>query len=194
MGQKKRSMKNTKLLSSTNLAFMALFSALIVICTMIAIPMPSGVPITLQTFAIALCGFVLGAKRGTISVAVYIALGVVGLPVFSGFSGGIGKLAGVTGGFIWGFILMVVLCGLGTQTKRATKVLPMVFGVLGLLACHLAGILQFSIITGTPFIASALTVSLPYMIKDIVSVAAALIMAKILSTALKKANIKTELS
>ena len=90
-----------------NLLYMALFVAVMAICSWVSIP--SAVPFTLQTFAVfcALC--LLGGKRGTIAILVYIALGAIGLPVFSGFSGGIGILLGTTGGYIWGFLLTGLL-------------------------------------------------------------------------------------
>ena len=80
------------------LARAALFAALIAICSWISIP--TAVPFTLQTFAVFLALGVLGGKLGTLSVAVYLLLGAVGLPVFAGFQGGLGALLGATGGYL----------------------------------------------------------------------------------------------
>ena len=88
-------------------------AAVMAVLSQISIPLPTGVPVTLQTFAVALCGYVLGVGMGGSALAVYLALGAVGLPVFAGFSGGVGSFLGVTGGFLWGFFLMSLLCGLG---------------------------------------------------------------------------------
>ena len=85
------------------LARAALFAALIAICSWISIP--TAVPFTLQTFAVFLALGVLGGKLGTLSVAVYLLLGAVGLPVFAGFQGGLGALLGATGGYLAGFLL-----------------------------------------------------------------------------------------
>lgn len=85
------------------MVYTALFAALIAVLSQISIPLPSGVPITLQTFAVAFAGFFLGRKYGLAAVAVYVALGAAGAPVFAGFTGGAYKLVNVTGGFIWGF-------------------------------------------------------------------------------------------
>ncbi len=82
----------------------ALCAALIAASAMIAIPFP--VPFTLQLFGVYFALFYLGGVRGTVAVAVYVFLGAVGLPIFSGFSGGFGRLFDATGGFIWGFLLL----------------------------------------------------------------------------------------
>lgn len=164
-----------------NLIFCGVFAAAIAVLSLISIPLPSGVPITLQTFIIAFTGFYLGPKYGTASVAVYILLGSVGVPVFSGFKGGIGVLLGVTGGFIFGFILLVFLCGI----KRDKIVINLLFSVLGLALCHLCGVLQFSVITQTEFISAFFVVSLPYLLKDVISVAAAKFIALAVSKKIK---------
>lgn len=163
------------------------FAALITVLTMVSIPMPSGIPVTLQTFAIALCGYMLGSKWGTISTGVYVALGAVGLPVFAGFAGGIGKIAGVTGGFLWGFLLLAACCGILVQKRN--PVLSIAFGFLGLVLCHLCGILQFSAISGNGFWEAAAVASLPYLLKDCVSVAAAYAVSLALAKALKKSSV-----
>ena len=89
----------------TTIVLCALFAAITAVLSQIAIPMPSGVPVTLQTFAIALCGFYLCTARATVSTVVYVLLGAVGVPVFSGFKGGIASIVGPTGGFIIGLSL-----------------------------------------------------------------------------------------
>lgn len=153
-----------------NIALAALMTAVIAVCSQLAIPMPSGMPITLQTFAVALAGCFLGVKWGAASITVYVLLGTAGVPVFANFKGGAQVLFGATGGFIFGFIIMVVLCGLAAKSRIAFKIL---LCAAGLIACHILGVLQYSLVTGTPFIASWLGVSLPYLIKDAVSVALA---------------------
>lgn len=162
----------------------AVFAALIAVLSQIAIPMPSGVPVTLQTFAIALTGYAVGAKRGAAAVCVYLALGAVGAPVFANFTGGFVKLVGVTGGFLWGFIVMAVLCGLACGNKNV--VVSIALGVAGLLVCHLCGVLQFSLVASASLWKSAMTVSIPYLAKDVVSVALAWCAARSINAALAK--------
>ncbi|MDD3970645.1 MAG: biotin transporter BioY, partial [Clostridia bacterium] len=93
------------------IAYTGMFTAIIAVMSQLAIPMPSGVPATLQTLAIVITGLILGVKAGTVSVGLYITIGAIGLPVFSAFRSGLGTLFGVTGGFIFGFIPFVIMCG-----------------------------------------------------------------------------------
>ncbi len=90
-----------------DMTLIAMFAAIMAVCSWISIPAP--VPFTLQTMAVFLAVGLLGGKRGTIAVAIYILLGAVGLPVFAGFSGGLGTLLGLTGGYIFGFLAYVGL-------------------------------------------------------------------------------------
>ena len=154
-------------LTTKTIVITGMFAAVIAVLAQIAIPMPSGVPITLQTFPIALTGAVLGARLGTAATGIYILLGAVGVPVFSNFTGGLAIIAGKTGGFIWGFLFLALLCGAGATLKN--KPLGVATGLLGLIACHLLGTLQFSLLTGMNFPESALLVSVPYLPKDILS-------------------------
>lgn len=127
-----------KRVSTRSIVITGMFAAVIAVLAQVALPMPSGVPVTLQTFAIALTGVVLGAKLGMAAAGVYILLGAVGVPVFSGFAGGLGILFGKSGGFIWGFLFLALLCGLGCQIKN--KVVGWGLGIVGLAVCHLLGI------------------------------------------------------
>ena len=96
--------------STRDLCFCAIGAALIAVCAWISIP--ADVPFTLQTFAIfAVCGL-LGGRRGTVSVLVYLLLGAVGAPVFAGFRGGFASLIGTTGGYLVGFILLALIIAL----------------------------------------------------------------------------------
>ena len=170
-----------------NLVLSGLFAAIIAVLTLITIPMPSGVPITLQTFAVALAGYSLGFARGTISTVVYVALGAVGLPVFSGMQGGVGVIAGPTGGFIFGFILLTACCGGAVRLadmiyrnnrKAATQsiltaIIALALGIIGLAVCHIFGSLQYAFVSNRNFGEAFMLVSLPYIVKDIVSVVGA---------------------
>jgi|SRR5690606_35831220 len=96
-----------------DLALVAVFTALVaVLAAMPAIPVGgAGVPITLQTLGVGLCGMVLGPARGFLSLALYLALGLIGLPIFSNFSGGLGVLAGPSVGYLIAFPLYALLVG-----------------------------------------------------------------------------------
>ena len=97
----------TKKMKTLDMVYIALFACLMAICAWISIP--GQIPFTLQTMGVFLAVGLLGGKRGTLTVLVYILMGAVGLPVFSGMSGGIGKLLGMTGGYIVGFLFSALI-------------------------------------------------------------------------------------
>lgn len=173
--------------STRETVYIGMFAAILAILSQISIPMPSGMPVTLQTFAVALTGFVLVWKRGTVSTLIYILLGAVGVPVFSGLRGGAQVLAGHTGGFIWGFIFMAMLCGIGIMQEN--KTLGVMIGFIGLAICHLLGVIQFAVVMEMDFLKSFLLASAPYLIKDAVSV----ILAYILGYRIRKSLIRANL-
>jgi biotin transport system substrate-specific component len=160
-----------------SLTLCAMFVAIIAVLSQIAIPLPNFVPITLQTFAVALCGYLLGLKKGTVTTAVYILIGAVGVPVFSSFKGGFSVLVGYTGGFIYGFLPFVILCAICNKKK-----IGIAFGIVGLLLCHICGVLQYMALSSNPFWAAALLVSVPYLPKDVISI----ILAYFFATRLRK--------
>jgi biotin transport system substrate-specific component len=131
------------------------------------------VPITMQTLVIAFTGYFLGMKKGIVAVCVYLLLGAVGAPVFSAFNGGFHILIGYTGGFLWGFIPYVIFCGI-LKEKR----LGIVLGLIGMLICHLLGVIQYSLISRVNIFASFVVVSLPFLIKDILFTILAYYLAK----------------
>ena len=177
-----------KTLSIRHMAQIAVLAAVTAVLSQISFPMPSGVPVTLQTLAVALCGFVLGAGLGTGAVGLYLLLGAVGLPVFAQLSGGFGTLIGMTGGFLWGFLPFAALCGVGGKQKKV--VWTAALSLLGLVVCHALGVAQFSVVTGTGLGQSFLLVSAPYLVKDAASVAAAWLLALPVNRALDKAGLR----
>ncbi len=158
------------------IAVTAIFAAIIAASAWISIFTPFGVNLTLQIFAVCLAGFVLGVKWGAAATTVYLAIGAAGLPVFSAFTGGIGIIFGVSGGFLWGFLLTVVLCGISTKVNK--KFLKYLFMILSVLLCHAVGVTQFCIVTGNNLWFAFLTASLPFLAKDIILVFLAKLVAK----------------
>lgn len=179
--------KGTGRQTTRTFVYIGMFAAVLAVLSQIAVPLPGGVPLTLQTFAVALTGAVLGWRLSLASTAVWVLLGAVGVPVFANFSGGVRILAGYTGGFIWGFFFMAVLCGIGSAMKN--KPFGLEAGFLGLLICHVSGILQYSFVAGVGFWQSALLVSVPYLIKDVVSVVLAFSIGTIIRGRLVKAGL-----
>ena len=158
-------------------------ASVICVISLLQIPLSTGVPVTLQVFAVALAGYILGWARGSVAVLIYIAVGIVGVPVFSGYMGGFSAFFGPTGGFIVGFFLIALLSGLGRDQKA---VLAILFGFAGLVLCHGLGVLHYRIITNCSIGTALLTVSLPYIIKDMALIAG----AYFLSLPLKKRILK----
>ena len=159
--------------SALKISFVALAACFICICAQIAIPF-AGVPLTLQTFAVAFCGYMLGKYYGTLACCIYLSLGAIGLPVFAGFSASLAFLFGPTGGFLFGFTALAFFCGL--VSSKASAFFSFFISLIGLLICHLLGIFWFSHISGISFAQGFLISSLPYFIKDIFS----LILARLL--------------
>lgn len=125
-------------MKTKDIAMTALMTVMICLCSWINISVFSVVPFTMQTFAIYCSLLLLGGKRGTISMLLYIFMGTVGLPVFSGFNAGFGALLGPTGGFILGFLMCPLLYWL--LEKRVNHILLL---ILGTLICYAFGTLWF---------------------------------------------------
>lgn len=153
----------------------SLFAALMAICAWICIPV-SDIGITLQTFGVFLALLMLGGKWGSISILLYLLLGAVGLPVFSGFRGGPGHLLGVTGGFLWGFLIS----GLVYWALEKTGKLPAM--IASLLSCYLCGCIWFYGYSGGGVGFILLRCVVPYLIPDILK----LWLAQSLSKRLRK--------
>lgn len=167
-------------ISVKDMAFVAMFSALIAVCSIISIPIGE-VPITLQTFAVCLAAAMLGWKRGTLSVFIYVLLGAVGVPVFAGMSGGIGILAGPTGGYIIGFIPAALIIGLAAD-KWERKALSLTISmVVGVLVCYAIGTVWFMVVTGMGVGESLMLCVVPFLIPDGVKIALAMILSNRLS-------------
>lgn len=165
-----------------------MLAAVMAVMSQIQFPLPSGIPVTMQTFAMALAGYVLGWKYGLASTLVYIMLGAVGVPVFAGFSGGSGFVVSPSGGYIWGFLPMVALCGLGFEKKSYGWLAGL--SLAGLAFCHLFGVLQFSAVMGMGGKEAFLLASAPYLVKDVVSLCGAYIAAKAVRSGLKSAGVR----
>lgn len=178
-------MKN-KTLSTQEIALIGMFTAVLAVLSILQIPMPSGVPITLQTFAVALCGYVLGRRKGTLCIVLYLIIGFIGLPVFTGMTAGIGKLFGFTGGFLYGFLFLAFFCGAGIHSQK--KLPAVLWGIVGLLICHILGAVHYSFIAASGIGQAFLLVSLPYLLKDILSVIGAYLAALVLRRALARAG------
>lgn len=151
-----------------NMTRCALFAALLAVCAWLSLPM-GAIVISLQSFAVFLALGVLGGKLGTVCVAVYLALGAVGLPVFTGFQGGFGVLLGPTGGYLWGFLAAAVLYWC------LEKPLPAwVCMALGMAVCYSCGTAWYLLAFGGGFFPVLALCVVPYLVPDGAKIALAL--------------------
>ena len=166
-----------------DMAYIAIFTALITICSWISIP--TLVPFTLQTFAVFLAVSVLGGKRGTLAVVVYVLLGAIGVPVFAEFTGGIDIILRNTGGYIIGFIFSALIMWLVESLFGGKIWVQGISMVLGLLACYAVGTAWFMFVYMRDSGAVGLSTVLgwcviPFIIPDAVKIALALTLGNIL--------------
>lgn len=175
--------------NTKRIALIAMFVAVMTICSWISIPLT--VPITLQTFAIFVTCGVLGGCDGTIAVCTYIMLGIIGLPVFSGFTGGLGKLIGPTGGYIIGFILTALVMWIINRIAGSKLYVLVTSMVAGLIICYAFGTAWYVIVyTGDnpKDVISVLSMCvLPFIIPDIIKI----ILATIVTKSLRQLHILT---
>ena len=157
-------------MKSKELALCALFSAMMAVCAWLSVPL-FGVPVTLQTFAVFLALLTLGGKLGSISVAVYLSLGAVGLPVFSGFHGGFGAFFGATGGFLWGYLLCALMVGL--LCRIPNRALVPVWLAAGGAVLYAMGCGWFAWQTHTPLWTAVAVCATPCLVGEMIKIAVA---------------------
>ena len=162
-------MRNTRVRSLT---LAALFAALTAVCSQIQIPLPL-VPINLALFSVHLCGALLGAKYGAVSMTVYLLLGLIGAPVFTGMGAGPAVLFGKTGGYILGYVLAALIAGLWRE-RWGYSFLRLCLGMaLGTLACYALGTAYFMFVTHMNLLVSLTYCVFPFLPGDAVKIALA---------------------
>lgn len=175
--------------NTKDLVYMAVFTALMAICSWISIP--TAVPFTLQTFAVFLTVSLLGGKKGACVVLVYILLGTAGVPVFQGFTGGVGILLGNTGGYIIGFLAGALAMG-AVQRLLGSKLWAMAVSMLlEMLVCYTFGTVWYILVYTQTTGAIALTTVLswcvwPFVIPDLMKMALAILVSRRLSKVVGK--------
>ncbi len=174
-------------LSTHKLTYCALFAALTAILSQIAIPLPfTPIMINLALLSVFVSAGILGKTAGTVCQLVYVGLGVIGLPVFANFSGGIGVLAGPTGGYIIGYIVAAFVIGLLCDTFKNTFVNNVLFIIAGLALCYTFGTAWF-VISAHVGIAQALVMCvLPFLVGDAIKICVAAFLIKTLKNKLLK--------
>lgn len=161
-----------KTLATKDLTYISFFSIVIALCAWLTIP--TTIPFTLQTFGVFLTLLVLGGKKGTLSILIYLFLGAMGLPVFASMRGGIGALLDLTGGFLVGLLFIGIVYSLFKE-----KFISL---LIGLILCYLIGTLWFMMLGQTSFINALMICVVPFVGFDILK----LYLACLISQRLKK--------
>lgn len=179
---------NSNRFKTLDMVYIAMFAVIMAICSWISIP--ATVPFTLQTFGVFLAVGVLGGKRGSLSVLIYLLLGAIGVPVFAGFSGGLTVILGSTGGYIAGFLFSaLVMWMMEALLGKKTWVLALSMAV-GLLVCYAFGTAWFMMVYAKNSGAIGLMTALgwcvfPYIIPDVIKIVLALVICRRLAKAIR---------
>ena len=157
-------------MKAKDLGYIAVSAAILTVSAWIAVPIGS-IPITLQTAALFLIAGVLGWKRATLATLAYLLLGMIGVPVFAGFMGGISVIFSPTGGYLLGFFAISLIVGVIAEKNGEKFFIRLIVAMyLGLLLCYTIGTAWFMLFIGENmgFIAAITLCVLPYLPFDVV--------------------------
>ncbi len=178
-------MKN---ISIREMVLVSFFAGLTGILAYIKIPLPfTPVPITAQTLGVMLSGIILGSKLGFISQIIYLLLGIIGLPIFSGGSAGLGMITSHTGGYLWSFPIAAYIMGFLVEKKRSFDVrwLFLVSIIGGIIAIYFFGLIQFSLVLQRSLIESFMLAAAPFLLGDFLKALLAAILGSRLGKAIR---------
>lgn len=178
---------NSETGTSKKIVFTALFAALTAVCGFISIPVPgTPIPIVLQNMLVVLTGLMLGPVWGVAATVLFLAAGTLGLPVFSGGTGGVARLIGPTGGFLYGYALATLAAGLIAQRPKygvRTPVLRLVLAtVLGFVVMYIPGVLHFMRVMDKTFSQTMTLCVIPYIPGDVIKMVVAVLLSSKLRT------------
>jgi biotin transport system substrate-specific component len=170
------------------MSFVALMAAVMCIIGPLSIPLPmSPVPITFTNLIIYLTVYLLGMRDGLLSYIVYLMLGLVGLPVFSGFTGGVSKIAGPTGGYLIGFIALALICGIFIDRFHGNRFFFIVGMILGNIANYALGTAWLAWQGNLSFTAALFAGVIPFMPGNAIKIVAATVVCVPMKRLLSKA-------
>lgn len=185
-----RNEKTASGIQTKTISLVGLMTALICVLGPLSIPLPfSPVPISLTNLAIYFTIYVIGMKRGTLSYLIYLLIGFVGIPVFSSFTGGAGKLLGPTGGYLIGFIFMALICGFFVDKWTTKLYLHFIGMVLGTAVCYLFGTVWLAYQAGMSFQAALAAGVIPFLPGDLAKIIIAMLLGPQVSKKLKAAGL-----
>ena len=182
-------------ISIRDMCYIAVFTAIIAIVSQISVPMPAGVPMTMQTFIIPLAAVILGTRNGTITTVIYVLLGMFGVPVFAGFKGGLDSIFGMTGGFIVSFPILAFFAGIGYQLAiKAGKgirfyLILTVAVLLGSVCNYAFGTIWFSIVSGQTLLASFVACVAPFIVTSVLKIVMVVILGPMLRKTMMRSGV-----
>lgn len=173
------SIRENHRLRTVDLCYTAIFALLLAVCAWISVPGP--VPFTLQTFAVFAALLLLGGRRGTMAIAVYLLMAAVGLPVCAGFRGGLGALLGPTGGYLLGFIFTALLYWSLTAWLGEKSWVRLSGCVLGLVVCYAFGTVWFLAVgkgNGMTLMGALAACVMPFVLPDLLKLGLAFLLSR----------------
>ena len=173
-----------------DLTLTAMMAAVTCVLGPLSIPIPvSPVPISLTNLAVCFSVMLLGKKRGTLSFLIYLLIGIAGLPVFSAFSGGFGKLLGPTGGYLIGFLLLAYISGIFVERFEGNNVMIFLGMVLGTIVVYALGTIWLAYVAHLSLQAALMAGVVPYIIGDLLKITAAVLIGGAIRARLRKAGL-----
>lgn len=155
----------------------ALFSAVLCVLSPIAVPI-GAIPVSLGLLGVLITALSLPIRQSLSAVAVFLALGLCGLPVFGGVNGGASVLIGPTGGYLWSYLLAVPLIGGLCKLLRKSSFSSPLACLCGILICYACGTLQYSLVTHTPPLPAFFACVLPFIPFDILKAVLAVYLSR----------------
>ena len=181
--------KYNKKFSTSTMAVVGLMAA--VLCVLAPFSIPVGmVPISLATFGLYLAVMILGRKKATIVCLMYLLIGFVGLPVFSGFSGGVAKLLGPTGGYFFGYLLLTWVAGYFVDKYPRKRELCVLGLILGTAVCYLVGTAWLAMQTQTTLGAAVIVGVVPFLVGDMIKIVVAVWIGNVIRGQINKAGFR----
>lgn len=163
-----------------DIAIISVAAAMICVVSPVSIPI-GDIPISLATFIIYLIAAIIGPKKGTISVLVYILVGIIGVPVFSNYRAGISVIVGVTGGYIVGYIPLALLTGIFIYKCKGKIWMYPIGMILGTIVCYFIGTVWYMFNTNNNLISSLLVCVVPFLLFDLIKIVLSSVLAYLIN-------------
>lgn len=178
-------MKKSTVFNMTSCALMAAL-----MCVLCPVSVPIGpIPISLSILVILLTVYVLGTWRALVSYTVYLLLGAVGMPVFSGFQGGLAKLAGPTGGYLAGFWLMILVAGIIMEKGKRNLLVTILGMLVGVAIDYAVGTVWFVFQTESTVVHALDVCVYPFIPFDVAKIVIAVLLGSVVYKGLQKAKL-----